>query len=65
MKRDRYTEWIAVWGWFQGINIKEVVSRENWNSLYELLNGMWQDERKDATPDELAAHAGAMSKFKQ
>jgi hypothetical protein len=65
MKSDRYAEWIAVWGWFQGINTKDVVSRENWNSLYELLNGMWQDERKDATPEELAAHAGAVSKFKQ
>jgi hypothetical protein len=38
----------------------------NWNSLYELLNGMWQDERRNAAnSEELAAHAGAMSKFKQ
>jgi hypothetical protein len=65
MRKDRYAEWIAVWEWFAATNTKEVVSRENWNSLYELLNGMWQDERKEATPEELSAHAGAMSKFKQ
>jgi len=64
MKRDRYAEWIAVWDWFHAVNTKEVVSPENWNSLYELLNGMWQDERKDATREELAAHAGVVSKFK-
>jgi hypothetical protein len=65
MKKDRYAEWIAVWDWFATTNTREIVPRENWNSLYELLSGMWQDERKDATPEELAAHAGAISKFKQ
>lgn len=65
MKEERYAEWIAVWDWFATTNTREIVPRENWNSLYELLNGMWQDEREDATPEELAAHAGAISKFKQ
>jgi len=53
--------WITVWEFFQGIDTKQPVSKEKWNSLYDLLNDLWRDERKDATPEELAAHAGAIA----
>jgi hypothetical protein len=60
MKRSRYKEWITVFEWFQQTDRKEIVPKENWNALWELLNGMWQKERqKDATSEELAAHAAA------
>ena len=66
MNRNRYIVWIAVWEWFQAINTNnEVVPRASWDALYKLLNGLWRDERKDASPEELAAHAGAVSKLKQ
>ena len=65
MKRNRCIVWIAVWEWFQAINTNEVVPRASWEALYKLLNGLWRDERKDASPEELAARAGAASKFKQ
>lgn len=67
MLRSRYAEWTTVWAWF-GANdpTSKSVEKADLYELYLLLNGMWQDEReKDATPDELAAHAGAMSKFRQ
>ena len=65
MKRTRYKEWITVFEWFQQTNRNEIVPRENWNALWEPLNGMWQEERKnDATPEELAAHAATILKFK-
>jgi hypothetical protein len=65
MKRNRYKEWILVWEWFAFIKIKEVVPRENWNVLYDLLNDLWQEERKDASPEELAAHSAATNVLKQ
>lgn len=66
MDRSRYKEWITVFEWFQQTNRNEIVSRDNWDSLWELLNSMWQEERrKDATPEELAAHAAAVLTFKQ
>ena len=66
MLRSRYAEWIVVWSWFQTTDRMRVVSKADWNEIYELLNSMWHEEReKDATPEELAAHAGAMSKFRQ
>jgi hypothetical protein len=45
--------------------VNEVVPREKWNELYGLLNQLWQDERKDARPEELAAHAGALAKLRE
>jgi hypothetical protein len=65
MMRNRYIVWIAVWEWYQNIDTGEAVSRAKWDELYKLLNGLWRDERKDASPEELAAHAGAVSKLKQ
>jgi len=64
MERSRYKEWITVFEWFQQTNVREVVPRENWNGLWELLNSLWQEEReKDATSEELKAHAAAMLKL--
>jgi hypothetical protein len=65
MLNRRYAEWTAVWDWFRLTNTKEVVPRADWDALYNLLNDIWQEERSHASPEELAAHAGAMSKFKQ
>ncbi len=63
MRSDRYALWIAIWNFFQTVHIREVVPEKQWKDLYGLLNLLWQDERKDATPEELAAHAGALSRL--
>jgi hypothetical protein len=47
------------------MNVGQVVPYEKWEELYNLLDQLWQDERKDAKPEELAAHAGARSTLKQ
>ncbi len=65
MMANRYLLWIEVWEWFQGIDTRERVPREKWDAFYELLDRLWQDERRDASPEELAAHAGARSKLMQ
>jgi hypothetical protein len=65
MKDNRYVIWMAVWDWFGTTDTTQAVPKEVWIGLYELLNSLWLDERKDATPEELAAHSGAMGKFKQ
>ena len=65
MKDNRYVIWMAVWDWFGTTDTTQAVPKEVWIGLYELLNSLWLDERKDAMPEELAAHSGAMSKFKQ
>ena len=64
MTADRYGTWLAVWEWFQNIDRRAAVSREEWDALYDLLNRLYLDERKDAKPDELAAHAGLMRRLK-
>jgi hypothetical protein len=65
MMPNRYALWTAVWDHFKVMNVRQVVPEEQWQELYELLGTLWQDERKDATPEELAAHAGAQSTLKQ
>ena len=64
MRLDRYVLWITVWEFFQGVNIREVVPEKQWNDLFGLLDQLWQDERKDATPEELAAHARALNRLR-
>jgi|GEM_PF-4013356 hypothetical protein len=63
MDRNRYKEWTLVFDWFGTVDTKQVVARENWNQLWELLNALWQEERKNATPEELAAHSGALQRL--
>ena len=65
MEENRYVIWMAVWDWLATTDTTQTVPRENWNGLYELLNSLWQDERKDAKAQELPAHSDAMRKFKQ
>jgi len=65
MLRNRYAEWIAIWDWFQTIDPQKVLPREKWDELYDLLNLLWQEERKEAKSEELAAHAGALAKLRQ
>ena len=65
MRENRYKEWIWVWEWFGATDRTKVVPKEQWNALYELLNTLWQDARKDATQEELAAHARAVRSLKQ
>jgi hypothetical protein len=64
MLKNRYVLWTTVWEWFAATDTKEPVSRERWEGLHELLNRLWEDERQDATPEELAAHAVAISRLK-
>ena len=63
MRSDRYVQWTAIWEFFRTVHVREVVPREQWDGLYDLLDLLWQDERKDATPEELAAHAEAARKL--
>lgn len=66
MDRNRYADWMTVWKWFAAIDRTKAVKKEDWNELYNLLNGMWQEDRANtATPEELAAHAAAFDSFKQ
>jgi hypothetical protein len=60
MNGNKHMEWTALWKWFGAIDTRRPVSRENWKGLYHILNKMWQGERKDATIEELAAHANAV-----
>jgi hypothetical protein len=59
MMGNRYVIWTAVWEHFQTMNVREVVPREKWDELYELLDRLWQDERKGASPEALKAYAAA------
>jgi hypothetical protein len=52
MTRERYARWIEVWKWFQ--TQPRSVSLEK---LYELLNGLWQEDRAGCTQDQLAAYS--------
>jgi hypothetical protein len=61
----RYAEWIAVWEWFQTVDTHKVLPREKWDELYALLDLLWVEERRDAKPEELAAHAAALAKLRQ
>lgn len=65
MMSNRYVVWTAVWEWFQGIDTREKITREKWDALYELLNRLWQEERANASPEALAAHAKAINTLKQ
>jgi hypothetical protein len=62
MTRNRYVLWNTVFEWFQNTNRNEVVSKERWNEIYEMLNRLMQEERAAAKPEELAAHAKATGK---
>jgi hypothetical protein len=64
MRLDRYALWIAVWEFFQTVNVREVVPEQQWKDLHGLLDQLWEDERADAKPDELAAHAGALNRLR-
>ncbi len=65
MVRYRYFLWTQVWELLQTIDAREVVPPEKWGNLHDLLDLLWQDERKDALPGELGAHAGVWSKLKK
>lgn len=59
MTRNRYVLWSTVFEWFQDTDRQKVVSKERWEQIYDLLNRLMQEERSEARPGELAAHAGA------
>jgi hypothetical protein len=46
MKMSRCVEWIAVFDWFQKIDMTQIVARKDWEELYRLLDSMWEDERR-------------------
>ena len=54
MTIETYFQWMRVWSWFA--TVERTASLEK---LRELLNVLWQEERKKGTSDELAAYAGA------
>jgi hypothetical protein len=51
MTRERYSQWIAVWKWFQ-TQPRRTHSLEH---LYGMLNEMWQRDRASTPPDLLAS----------
>jgi hypothetical protein len=65
MLNNRYVLWIEVWELFSRMKVKEVIPREEWDAVYNLLDRLWQDERQDAKPDELAAHAAALANLRK
>ena len=54
MTQDRYFHWMRVWKWFATTH-----SAERLAILHSLLDGLWQEERKQSNAQELAALAGA------
>jgi hypothetical protein len=54
MTQDRYFHWMRVWKWFATTH-----SAERLWQLHSLIDGLWQEERKQSTPRELAAYAEA------
>ena len=55
MTRERYSQWMEVWRWFQG----QRRSREL-EVLCDMLNKMWQEDRQ-ATPDwQLAQYSESL-----
>jgi hypothetical protein len=61
VNQDRYMVWIAVFEHFLTIDETEMVPRQKVNALWESLNTLWQDERKNASPEALTAYAGALA----
>jgi len=43
---------MAVWKWFQEQNRPSELE-----ALYDMLNDMWQEDRKSSTPEELAGYS--------
>jgi hypothetical protein len=54
MTQDRYFHWMRVWKWFATTH-----SAERMGTLHSRLDVLWQEDRKQATTEELASHAGA------
>ena len=50
---------VMAFEWFQNTDRQKVVSKKRWDEIYGVLNRLWQEERADTKPGELAAHAGA------
>jgi hypothetical protein len=51
MTRERYSQWIEVWKWFQTQRGSEALE-----NLYGMLNAMWQQDRAGCSPDQLAEY---------
>jgi hypothetical protein len=54
MTQERYVQWMRVWKWFATTH-----SAERLWKLHSILDALWQEERRQSTPEELAAHTGA------
>ncbi len=54
MTRDRYFQWMRIWKWFAVTD-----HTPSLGSLHNLLDVLWQEERKNTTWEELAAHSAA------
>ena len=52
MTRERYSQWMAVWKWFQAQNRTPELE-----TVYNLLNEMWQQDRQATSPDNLASYS--------
>jgi hypothetical protein len=59
-------DWAEIAGMLEGVRDTRRVSMPlEWRKLYDALDKLWADERMDdATQQELAAHAGAFTRFR-
>lgn len=63
LREDGKAEWMEISTTLQAMDKRKVATPEQWDQLYNLLNKLWQEERKNnATSEELAAHAGVLNK---
>jgi hypothetical protein len=49
MTEQRYLQWMAVWEWFQ-----RRPQQADTDSLYDLLNEMWQEDRQATNEVQMA-----------
>jgi hypothetical protein len=54
MTKERDCQWMRIWECIRAGN--GTLQIEN---LHSLLDVLWQEQRKNSTPKELAGHAGA------
>jgi hypothetical protein len=54
MTRERYFRWMRIWKWFG-----RTPETPGLGNLYNMLNAVWQEERRTSNEEELAAHSEA------
>jgi len=58
MPRERYFQWMRIWKFFASTEHTPDLGR-----LYGLLDVLWQEERKGATPEQLMEDSAAWGRL--